>query len=102
MSAAPDPEQLDVDAARLADVALEIEAMGLHCVLGQVAPGDVALPRRDVDVVEEVLAHVAVVAVNAPGPHGEVLVKVEGRHVGEVEPLVAVKTNQLPVHADGC
>src|SRR4029079_17456375 len=56
--------------------------------------------RLDVDVVEEVLPHVPVVAVDAVGPHRGVLVEIEGHDIREVESFLAMHADELAIHAN--
>jgi hypothetical protein len=51
-------------------------------------------------VLEQVLPHVPVVAVDAVRRHRVVLVQVERHHAGEVETLLAVHPDQLAVDTD--
>ncbi len=56
----------------------------------------------EVDVLEEVLPHEAVIAVQAVAGHRVVLVEIEGDDPGEVEALFAMQANQLAVDPDRC
>ena len=101
VAAAPDPQELKVDPADLPDTTLELPAVRLDLRLRYVAARDVAVVRGDVHMVEQVLPHVAVVAVDAPGPHREVLVEVERDDVRKVESFIPMESDELPVHPDG-
>ena len=85
-------------AARIA--CLVAPALGLHLVARHVAPGDVHVLRRDVELGEEILPHEAVVGVDALRIHRVVLVEIERDHVGEAESFLAVHPDQLAVHPD--
>ena len=102
VAAAPDAEQQQVQAARALDQPLVLGGVGLDLLRGEVAARNVDVLRRHVDVVEEVLPHEPVVALQAVRRHRDVLVDVERDHVREVEPLLLVHPDQLLVDADGC
>ncbi|MCS4198969.1 hypothetical protein GGP93_000372 [Salinibacter ruber] len=101
MAGAPDAEQHEVDSAGLFDLVLVLHAVALHGVRRNVAAGNVDLVRRNVDVVEEVLVHEPVVALQAARVHRVVLVEVKRYHVREVEPVIPAHADELLVHADG-
>ena len=56
-----DAEELEVDPARVLDLAFVLLAVRLHLILRDVAPRDVDVLALDVHVVEQVLPHEAVV-----------------------------------------
>ncbi len=97
---AADAEDQEVDAAGLLDLVLVRHAVRLHVLGRDVAAGDVDVLLADVDVVEEVLAHEPVVALQAVRRHRVVLVEVERDDVREVEPVVAVEADEAAVDAD--
>ena len=101
MAAPPDAEEDEVEAAGLPDGVLVGERVRLGPLAREVALGDVDLLVGDVDVVEEVLPHKPVVALEALRLDGVVLVEVERRHAGEVEALLAVHADEVLVDADG-
>ena len=71
------------------------------CSSGSVPSGMWTFCRVDVDVVEQVLAHEAHVALQLVRLHREVFVEVERDDVLEREPLFLVQPDQLVVHAHG-
>ena len=101
VAAAADAEQEEVEPARALDGALVLGGVALDGLWREVAARDVDLRLRDVDVVEEVLPHEPVVALEILRRHRHVLVDVEGDDVGEVEPFLAVHPDELLIHADG-
>ena len=100
VAGAPDAQELDADAAHRADPVLVPGAVVLDLLRRQVAQGDMDLAVGYVDVVEEILVHVAVVALGRLPRHGVVLVEVEGDDVLEAD-AAAVQRDQFPVHVDG-
>ena len=86
---AADAQDLHVDAARLGDLLLVPAAVVVHLLDRQRAVGHVPVARRDVDVVEQVLAHEADVALQLVRLHRVVLVEVERDDVGERQPFLA-------------
>ena len=97
----PDAEELEIDPARGADRLLVFPDRGLGLVARQVAPRDVHVGPRDVELREQILPHEAVVGMDASRIHRVVLVQVERDHVPEAEPLLPVHPDQLAVDADG-
>src|SRR5690606_38790626 len=97
----PDPQDLEVDPAGRPDLVLVSLARFRDLLPRHVTSREMHVRRIDVDVLEEVLPHVAAEAVDAPGVHRVVLVEVEGHHVAEVEPLLAMAPDQLAVDPDG-
>ena len=96
----PDPQELEIDAAGVGDRALVVATVSLDLVAWNVAAGDVHVLPGDVHVVEEVLPHEPVVAVQALGRHRVVLVEVEGHDVGEIETCLAMQADQLAIDAN--
>jgi hypothetical protein len=96
----PDPEQLEIDPARVSDRLLVVPAVALRLVARQVAPRHVDVRRVKVHVIYEVIQHKPMIALEITRLHRDVLVEVEGDDAGEVEPLLPVQAGQLPVHAD--
>ena len=101
MSGLADSQDLEIDASRLGDRALVFARVRLDLPAREVPPGNVHVAGLDVDVLEEILPHEAVVAVEALGGHRVVLVEVEGHDLGEVESFLAMEPDQLPVDSDG-
>ncbi len=102
VAVAADAQKLDVDAAGLVDSGFVAAAMIGHLVGRNRAVGNVDVVARDVDVVEEMLVHPAVVALQGLRVEAVVFVEVKGNDVGEVETFVAMHANQIAIHADGC
>ncbi len=100
VAALADAEQLEVDAAHIGDGALEGGGMLGQALARHAAVRDVDVRRDDVHVGEQILPHVAPVAVRAVCAHRVVFVEVEGDHPREVEAAGLVAANQLAVHAD--
>ena len=96
---AADAEELEIDAAGVADGALVRRALRGHVLLAAGAVGDVDVRRRDVHVVEEVLLHEAPVALQRLRCHGPVLVQVERHRVAEREAFLAMEPHQFLVDA---
>jgi hypothetical protein len=67
-----------------------------------VATRDVNVGGIDVDVIEQILPHEPVVAVDAVRRHRVVLVEIERDHVGEAQSFLPVASNQLAVNANWC
>lgn len=96
-----DAEQLEVDAAGGANRFLVCRA-GLGDPLARRgAVGDVHVLLRDVQMREEVLPHVAVIAVRALGRHRVVLVEIEREDPRKIDIARLVAANQLFVDAEG-
>src|SRR5262249_10411599 len=101
VAGAADAQDLQVDAAGPPDQLLVADAVVLD-VAGRHGPvGDVDVLRRDVDVVEEGLAHPAVVAVRVVRLHRVVFVEVESEDAREVEPGLLVQADQFAVQPHG-
>src|SRR3989475_10060715 len=98
--ALPDPEHLEVDPAGLDDGPLVCEAVLGESFARHAAVGDMDLLGPDVDVREQVLPHVAPVAVGAVRRHRVVLVEVEGHHAREIHLARLVPADQVPVDAE--
>ena len=97
---APDPEDLEVYAARGPDGVLVPAAVRIESGGGDSPVGHVGARRRDVDMVEQVRLHEAPVAARVGRLDGVVLVEVEGHHVREAEPLLAVHPDELGVESE--
>ena len=94
-------QDLDVDPAQVADLALVFLAEGRDLLASDGAAGHVGVRRVDVDVVEEVLLHEAAVALDRVGLHRPVLVEVERHDVAEAQLLLAVQAHELVVDRRG-
>ena len=97
---AADAQELNVDAARLGDLLFVPAAVVVHLLDRQRAIGHVPVAGRDVDQVEQVLAHEADVALQLVRLHRVVFVEVERDDVRERQPFFAVQPHQLVVDAD--
>ncbi len=64
-------------------------------VLGR-SRGNVHVLRRNVDVPEQILVHEVVVALRIARRQPHVLVQIEGRDLGKIEPLFSVHANRVP------
>ena len=95
-----DAEYLDVDPSGITNRLLVGVSLGGNLVTGDVAARDMDILRANIDLVEEILPHVAVVAVDAVRPHRIVLVEIERHDVGEVQTLLAVEPRELAVDPD--
>ena len=93
----PDAQDLEVDATDLRDRPLVLRSVRFHLGSRDVPARDVHPLGIDVHVLEQVLPHEPVVAVEALRGHRVVLVQVEGDHLGEIEALVAMEADQLAV-----
>ncbi len=102
VAGAPDAENLEVDAARGPNRLLVAPAFLFDQFARSVAPGEVHVGRRDVEMGEEVLPHEPMVGMQAFRAHRVVLVEVERHDVAEAEALVPVEPDQLAVHTDWC
>ena len=78
-----DAEDLEIDPAGPDDRVFEIETVPLKVLVSNGAVRDVDVPGGDVDVVKQVGVHEVPVALLVLALETEVLVEVEGRHVGE-------------------
>ena len=96
-----DAQDLQVQSAGGRDGLLVAVAEIVHVLHRHRAVGDVDVLRPDVDVVEEILPHEAVVTLQRGGVHRPVLVEVERHDVGEAQPFFSMQSNQFLVHALG-
>jgi hypothetical protein len=97
-----DPENLKIDSTCFSDRVLVRLALVIDIGAGNVAAGDVDVLGTQVDVVEEILPHEPVIAMDAVRFHRVVLVEVEGHDVGEVEAILAMHLDQLAIDPDWC
>jgi hypothetical protein len=70
--------------------------------VGRVTARDVDVLGFDVHVIEEILPHEPVVAVDVVRLHGVILVEIEGHDVGKRQPLLAMHSNELAIHPYRC
>jgi len=101
VSAPPDAQEHEVDAARDSDGLVVFPAVTLQLLPGSGAVGNVDVLRGNLQSLEEVLPHEPDVAVVAPQIHGIVLVQVEGDDPGKIQSILSMKANELPIHPDG-
>ena len=101
VAALADAEDLEVDAAGFADRPLVRGAVLLEPLARRPPVRDVHVLGADVHVGEQVLPHVAPIAVWAVGRHGIVLVEVECHHVREIDLARVMAADQLAVDAEG-
>ena len=92
-----DPQQLEVDPPRLGDGSLVGVAVLGEPLARHAAIGDVHVLRPDVDVREQILPHVAPIAVRAVRRHGIVLVEVERDDARQIDLARLVTADQLAV-----
>ena len=102
MTASANAQDLEVDPTGLRDGGLVFPALRLKLVTREVPAWNVDLALRHVHVVEEILAHVAVIAVETPRIQPDVFVEVEGLGMGEVQALFPMEPHELPVDSHGC
>ena len=96
-----DAEQLEIDAACAPDCVF-IRGTGLdHALPRDRAVGDMYVLLRDVQMREEVLPHVAVVAVGTVGRHRVVLVEIERDDAGKIDVACLMAADQLFVDPEG-
>src|ERR1700737_4213692 len=100
MSGLSNAHYLQVDPAPLPDRDLIRLTLDVHIVAGDIAARDVDVLRAHVDVIEQVLAHEPLIAVDAIRHHRVVLVEGECHDVGEVEAFVTVHLDQLAIDPD--
>ncbi len=100
MPRAANAEHLNIDAPCLGNQRLVLLAEGLDLFSLQVAAWDVNVAVRDVHVIEKVLTHPAVVAVDRLRIHRPVFIEVERHDAREVESFFAVQADELAIDAD--
>ena len=94
-----DAEDLQVDAAGRTDPLLIPAAGGQDVAPGEGAVGYVDRVGRDVDVVEEVLPHEAVIALEGVGSDRPIFVEIEGDDGLEGDPILLVEPDEFVVDA---
>ena len=99
MAVAPDAQHLDVDPAGLVDGRVVAGAFG--GLIAGVAVGHAGVGGVDVDVVKELLAHEAVVALFMIHGQVAVFVQVEGAHTGEIQNAALTQADQLLIGGNG-
>jgi len=97
MPGAADPQELQVDAAMLADATLVFLTVCMHGVRRHRAARQVHVGRIDVDVVEEMLPHEAVIALKLMRLHWPILVEVERDHVSDRASRLSVQADEFVV-----
>src|SRR5580704_7625351 len=99
VAVAPDSEDLQVDAACLANGRFVAGAIFLVAGLNA-AVGNMDLGWRNIDVGEKILVHEAVKAVRMVGSQADVLVEIEGHYLRKIQSLLAMHARQLAIHSD--
>ncbi len=93
-------EELNVYPPSLANGFLVAKRLQRQLLARYVSSRDPNVVRLNVDVVEQILPHEAVIRMNAVRGHRIVLVQIERDDVPEAETLFAVHADELPIHAD--
>ena len=96
---AADPQDLQIDAARVLDHLFVALATGLE--VRRPAVGHMRLGGDKVQVLEQILLHEVAVALRMVLRQADVFIQVEGGDLGKVEPFFAMQANQFPIHAQG-
>ena len=99
MARAADTEDLEIDATRGFDFALVTLAHGADVVFGRETIGNMRVRRIDINAIEEMLAHEAVVTLQIGWLHRPVFVEVEGDDVLERQAFFTMESHELVVHA---
>ncbi len=102
MAASANTKQYKVNTAGIQYISLKLVTMLVYLGTRDIASEDVDLRPGDVHLVEEVLIHEQVIALQRIGVHREVFVEVEGNDVGEVESFISVFVDQAFVNTNGC
>src|SRR5262245_51558490 len=97
MSRSPDAEDLDVDAAGLANRGFIFRAVVVDFVNPGRAIGNVDVLAADVDVIEERLEHPAAIGMRIVTGHRMVFIKIEGNQLRKIEPGILVQADQLAI-----
>ena len=96
---AADAQQLNVDAAGLANLLLVPAAMLLQLVRRSQPVGNENVLVFDVDPLEQVLVHPAAITLQPLAAQAQVFVEIEGHDAREIEPFVLVHPRQLAIDA---
>ena len=94
-----DAQQLQIHAAQIADDAVIVAA--LHRSVQLQAIGHVGVSGIDIDVIEEIGAHEVDVALVVGRAQTNILVKIHGANLGEVQIALFIPLDQLLISADG-
>jgi hypothetical protein len=81
MAGASDAEQLQIDAARLGNLLFVLLTVGMDLIDRQRSVGNVNVPAGNIDAIEQMFVHEAMVALQLERLHRIVLVEVEGHDV---------------------
>ena len=98
---ATDPEQDHVQSASCCNLLLVGITIGPDFFSLQVSSGNMDILPRDIHVVEEVLPHEPMIALQRIRLHGIVFVQVERGDVREIEAFFLVHQDQMLVYPDG-
>ena len=97
---AADSQQGDIDAAGLLDLAFVIATVIGNGFQSNAAVHDVCVVGRNVDVIEQMLTHPAMIALELVGSQSVVFVQIECHDAAEVQLASLVQRDQLTVHID--
>jgi hypothetical protein len=100
VSGLSDAQDLEIYSAGVGDGGLVHVALDIDLLARNVTPWNVDVLGPDVDVIEEILPHVPVIAVDAVRSHRVVFVEVERHNVRKVELFLAMHAYQLAIDAD--
>ena len=100
VAGAADAEDLQIDPTGSPDRLLVLLTGGKHVLPGERSIGDVDRLGGDVEMIEEMLAHEAVVALQRAPIHRPVFVEIKGHNAAERDPFLAMEADQLVVDAD--
>ena len=98
VAVAAEAEELDVDPAGVENALFVTAALGVK--IGRRAVGHVGALWVDVDVAEEIFPHEIPVGLVVRAGEADILVEVKGRHAAEIEPFVAVETDEFLIEAE--
>ena len=101
VTGAADAEDLNVDAAGSSNAGFVVAAVVGNSFGRNGAVRDVCLPRRDVNVIEEVFPHESHVTLHIFWLHRMVFIQIECDDVSEREAFFAVEADQFGVDASG-
>ena len=98
MRVAPDPEELHIDAARRRNRRLVARRLGVCILCHAVWEEDVILPY--IHMVKEILVHKAVIALRIALRQTDILVQIERRCLGEIQPHGLMQPNKILIELD--